>query len=106
LDKVQKQIKALDKEMESKVEKHQSLKNIVDSFIKEGYVTLFQKEIEEDQSRIAKYAQIQASMTERAHEEQGVYQNFEKRFFQELEEFVIKKKIAAGIQNKLVAPKK
>lgn len=37
----------------------------------------------------------------KAREEQLVYQHFERKFFQELEEFVIKKKMSAGIASAL-----
>lgn len=100
LDKVQKQIKALEKELEERQEKYTSLKNIVDSFTKDGYLALFEREIREDEERINRYELLEEGMIARAKDEQAVYLNFEKRFFQELEQFVIKKKMASSISQK------
>lgn len=49
----------------------------------------------EDESRIAQYEKIQSDIETRALKEQAIYQNFERSFFKELEDFVIKKKTAA-----------
>lgn len=38
-------MKALEKDLEEKVEKQTSIKNIVDSLNKEGYIPLFEREI-------------------------------------------------------------
>ncbi len=105
LEKVQRQVKGLEKDMEDKVEKCNSIKNIVDSLHKEGYVPLFEREIEEDRERIKQFLAFQSNLHGNAKQEQDVYQTFEKRFFQELEECVIKKKIAVGIQSKMLAKK-
>jgi peptide subunit release factor RF-3 len=95
---VQQQVKSLEKELEEKVEKQTSVKNIVDSLNQEGYIQLFQKEIQDDEARIAQFEAIQSSIQQRAEVEQNVYLNFEKSFFKELADFVIKKKIALNIR--------
>jgi parvulin-like peptidyl-prolyl isomerase len=92
LDKLNREIKGLERELEDKVEKSLSLQNIVDAFTKDGYITLFEREIAEDKQRIAQYEKLQKSMADRAGEEQRTYQNFERQFFKELEEFVVRKK--------------
>ncbi len=99
LDKVHRDLKKAEDDMQAKTEKKVAIKGIIDSLEKEGYVELFRQEIDEDQRRIEKYQAIQASISARAVDEQQVYQNFEKRFFQDLEEFVIKKKLAQGMLN-------
>ena len=38
-------------------------------------------------------------MVDRARAEQATYQQFEKHFFQELEQFVVQKKLQSGIKN-------
>ncbi len=95
---MQQQVKSLEKELEEKVEKQTSVKNIVDSLNQEGYIQLFQKEIQDDEARIAQFEAIQSSIQQRAEVEQNVYLNFEKSFFKELADFVIKKKIALNIR--------
>lgn len=51
-EKVEKQVKSIEKDLDEKLEKQTSVKNIVDSLTKEGYVQLFEREIKEDELRI------------------------------------------------------
>lgn len=60
------QIEGLEKEYEEKEDKTMGIKNIVDSFNKEGLVQLFTREIEEDEIRIFQYEQFQKTLAERA----------------------------------------
>lgn len=50
--------------------------------------------MKEDEERIAQYEKYQHDMEARAQSEQTTYQNFERVFFKDLEDFVIKKKNA------------
>lgn len=102
LEKVQSQVKSLAKELEEKTEKFSGVKVLVDTLAKEGYGPFFAREIEEDTKKVEKYRGLLADLEKKAREEQLVYQNFERRFFQELEEFVIKKKLSAGIASNLL----
>jgi hypothetical protein len=63
---VSRQIEGLEKEYEEKEDKTMGIKNIVDSFNKEGLVQLFTREIEEDEIRIFQYEQFQKTLAERA----------------------------------------
>ena len=102
LEKVESQVKSLNKELDERNEKYQCVKVLVDTLAKEGYGPFFEKEIEEDTKKVEKYKGLLANLEKKAREEQLVYQNFERRFFQELEEFVIKKKLTAGIASSLI----
>lgn len=62
-------MRSLEKDMEDKVEKQTSIKNIVKSLNDEGFVQLFEKEIREDQTRIDSYKQLQASIVNKAKQE-------------------------------------
>jgi xylose isomerase len=53
LEKVQQQVRSLEKDMDEKNEKQQSVKNIVNSLTGEGFLELFEREIHEDEARIA-----------------------------------------------------
>jgi hypothetical protein len=47
--------------------------NIIEGYTKDGYIQLFEKEIQEDKARITKFEAVQRSMTQRAQEEQATY---------------------------------
>ena len=96
-DKVEKQIKALEKELDNKGNKKQTIINILDSFNKDGYIAFFQQEIQGDEERIGRYRQFNEEIVEECVEQQKVYLNFEKGFFQGLEENVIQKKVASNL---------
>lgn len=66
LDKVQQQLRSLEKDMEEKVEKQTSIKNIVKSLNDEGFVQLFEREINEDMQRIETYKQLEGSVLAKA----------------------------------------
>lgn len=55
LDKVHRDLKKAEDDMQAKTEKKTGIKGIIDSLEKEGYVELFKREIQEDQERIDKY---------------------------------------------------
>lgn len=52
--------------------------------------------------RIAQYNQLHRDLQEEARYEQSTYVQFEKIFFQELEQFVIQKKMRQGVKNMLI----
>lgn len=54
-DKVDTQVSNLYKELDDKVEKQETIRSIIESYTKDGYYALFEREIEEDQKRIARY---------------------------------------------------
>jgi hypothetical protein len=62
-------------------------------------IDLLQKSIDQDNERLAHYQKIDGEMHERVRVEQATLANFEKLFFNELEQFVIKKKMAASFKN-------
>ena len=85
--------------MDAKLGKKQTVKSILECFNKDGYITFFQKEIESDTERIARYKDLQRNLTAECVEEQGKYTNYEKGFFQTLEQSVVKKKLDHHIVN-------
>lgn len=84
------------KELEQKVEKTQNIKAVLAQI--DANIDLLQKSIAEDNDRLAHYQQIDGEMHERVRTEQANFANFDKIFFSELEQFVIKKKMAASIK--------
>jgi len=101
LEKVLSQVKSREKELEEKNEKLSSVKVLIETLAKEGYGPFFAREIEEDSKKVVTYKEMLDKLENKAREEQLVYQHFERKFFQELEEFVIKKKMSAGIASAL-----
>lgn len=102
---LQKKIDSLQKELEEKNQKMESLKNIVDSYVKDGYVDLFLKEIQEDRDLIAKYQDLEVQLRDNAIKEQQTYLNFERQFFQELTDMVATNKrneVGKYLQGKLI----
>ena len=81
LEKVQSQIRSLEKEFDEKYDKYFGVKYIVDALNKESYGAIFTKEVQEDEIRIFQYEQYQTALIERAKGEQQTYLNFEKKFF-------------------------
>lgn len=51
---VDQKMELIQKDLDAKLDRQQSLLNIVDTFKNDGYITAFAKEIEEDKERIAK----------------------------------------------------
>lgn len=62
-------------------------------------IELLQRSMDEDNQRLAHYQQINGEMQDRVRTEQANLANFEKIFFNELEQFVIKKKMASSFKN-------
>jgi len=77
------------------------VKVLIETLAKEGYAPFFAREIEEDTKKVQVYNEMLDRLEGKAREEQLVYQHFERKFFQELEEFVIKKKMSAGVASAL-----
>ena len=85
------------KELEQKVEKTNNIKAVIVQI--DSNIDLLQKSIDQDNERLAHYQKIDEEMHERVRVEQATLANFEKLFFNELEQFVIKKKMAASFKN-------
>jgi chromosome segregation ATPase len=97
LNKLISDIAKAKKELELKNEKIQNIKNVVASI--EENTNNLQQSIQEDQQRINQFEILHRDLQEKARIEQSTYVQFEKIFFQELEQFVIQKKLRQGIKN-------
>jgi septal ring factor EnvC (AmiA/AmiB activator) len=100
LSKLISDISKAKKELELKIEKTQNIKNALASI--EANIDNLQKSIQDDEQRIAQYEQLHRDLQDKARYEQSTYVQFEKIFFQELEQFVIQKKLRQGIKNIVV----
>ena len=97
-DKVEKQITSLEKEMEQKINKRATLDKVLQSFNKDGYIAYFADEISQESSRLQKYDELLHELTEETLEHQKTYTAYEKQFFSNLEQKVIKKKQASQVK--------
>ena len=84
------------KELEFKQEKIANIKGVVAQI--DSNIALLQKSVDEDNNRLSHYQEINAEMQENVRAEQANYLNFEKIFFSELEQFVIKKKMSSSFK--------
>lgn len=95
--KLNQDLSKANKELELKVEKMQNIKAVLAQI--DANIALLQHSIDEDNDRLSHYQHLDSEMHERVRQEQANYANFEKIFFSELEQFVIKKKMAASFKS-------
>ena len=100
LNKLISDVSKAKKELELKNEKVQNIKNVVASI--EENIQNLQQSIQDDQHRSTLFDHMHRDLQEKARYEQSTYVQFEKIFFQELEQFVIQKKLRQGVKNMMV----
>ncbi|CDW76447.1 UNKNOWN [Stylonychia lemnae] len=94
-------LSALRRDQESKKFRRDNNQTILDNFNKDGYISFLEREIVDERSKIEQNKQLYADLTNTAVEEQQLYVGYEKLFFQNLEQFVIKKKLAGNMQKQM-----
>lgn len=82
----------LNRDLDSKKLKRETVQAILDNFNKDGYISFLQTEVSEEEQRIGDYQRTQRDLKFKAAENQDQLVNFEKVFFQALENVVINKK--------------
>ena len=82
----------LNRDFDSKKLKRETVQSILDNFNKDGYIQFLQTEVAEEEQRIGDYQRTQRDLKLKAAENQDTLVNFEKVFFQALENVVINKK--------------
>ena len=92
---------SIHKEIEQKEIKRAQVQNALNTFNSENYLGYFQKEVEKDLDRLKRFEHLYETIKEEAVEEQNNYLRFEKHFFNDLEQIVIKKKMATAIRKGL-----